>query len=243
MNDDNRLPVNEPRLFCSTVVAYAFTCIAGYVDAYALMHFSVYASFMSGNTTRAGVEVATEKFSDAALSLLAVGFFLIGAFVGVAILHSRHRSARRSVVIFALALLVVQAAADLWSPNVAVAVAILCASMGALNSTVSRIGGQSVNIGYVSGALHKVAEHLAFAYRRLPVESSQGPSDTHFRRAGLILGMWGTFLVGAFLGALIQRHYPRVVLSVPIGAMLVVLLSGAMAAPAGRDPELADINT
>jgi len=55
-------------------------------------------------------------------------------------------------------------------------------------------GGQPINVGYVSGGLHKLAEHLAQAYYHLPVESAEGPGDTHLRRAALIVGVWAVFL-------------------------------------------------
>ena len=47
--------------------AFTFAWVAGYVDAHALLRFQVYASFMSGNTTRAGVEVVAGHPWESAL--------------------------------------------------------------------------------------------------------------------------------------------------------------------------------
>jgi len=205
-------------------VALAFAGVAGYVDAYALIRFQVYASFMSGNTTRGGVEAASGRFAIAALSLLAIVCFVLGAFIGVTLLHSPRRWAGRLVALVATGLLIAQAAVDAISPMAWLSVALLSVSMGALNSTITQIGGQAVNIGYVSGGLHKLAEHLALAWLRLPVDSPEGPDDTHLRRAVLIGGLWGVFLAGAFLGTLAQHYVPHWVLALPIATLLVALV-------------------
>lgn len=204
-------------------MAFAFAGVAGYVDAYALIRFQVYASFMSGNTTRGGVEAASAQFSTAAISLLAIVGFLLGAFIGVMLIHSPRRRANRLVVFVATGLLVAQAMLDMVSPSAWFSVALLCVSMGSLNATITQIGGQPVNIGYVSGGLHKLAEHLAFAWLRLPVDASEGRADTHLRRAALIGGLWAAFLTGAFMGAMAQHALPQWVLVFPIVTLLVAL--------------------
>ena len=57
---------------------------------------------------------------------------------------------------------------------------------------------------------------------RLPVEASQGPADTHLRRAALIAAIWGALLIGAFFGALMERHYPQMVMGFPIAALIAM---------------------
>jgi uncharacterized membrane protein YoaK (UPF0700 family) len=218
-------PANEAWSRSPRATALAFAGVAGYVDAYALIRFQVYASFMSGNTTRGGVEAASAQFPTAALSLLAIVCFVLGAFIGVTLLHSARSRAGRLVALMAAGLLIAQAMLDAVSPSAWLSLALLCISMGSLNSTITQIGGQAVNIGYVSGGLHKLAEHLALAWLRLPVDSSQGPSDTHLRRAALIAGLWGAFLTGAILGTLAERHFPHLVMSLPIATLFVALIS------------------
>ncbi|MBA4107392.1 MAG: hypothetical protein C0485_16770 [Pirellula sp.] len=219
----NRPPIHAVR--AAYVVACAFAGVAGYVDAHALIRFRVYASFMSGNTTRAGVEAASAQFSTAALCGLAIACFVLGAFIGVTVLHSPRRLPGRRVTFIALGLLVAQASLDALSASVWLSVALLSAAMGALNSTITQIGGQPVNIGYVSGGLHKLAEHLALAWLRRPVESSQRLADTHLRRAALIAGLWGAFLTGAFLGAYALLCSPHLAMGFPIAALFAVLIS------------------
>ena len=225
MSQSRLSPTEESRSRSARVVAFAFAGVAGYVDAYALIRFQVYASFMSGNTTRGGVEAASRQFAIAGLSLLAIVCFVLGAFIGVTLLHSSRRRAASLVAIIATGLLIAQATLDAFSPTAWLSVALLCVSMGALNSTITQIGGQAVNIGYVSGGLHKLAEHLALAWLRLPVDSSTGPGDTHLSRAALIGGLWCAFLTGAFFGTLAQRNCPQWVLVFPIATLFVALIA------------------
>src|ERR1700692_1472098 len=55
--------------------------IAGYVDSYTLLNFGVYASFMSGNTTSAGLHIGQASAAAAAHSLLPIPFFVFGIFM------------------------------------------------------------------------------------------------------------------------------------------------------------------
>ncbi|QDU26176.1 hypothetical protein ETAA8_12510 [Anatilimnocola aggregata] len=218
-------PTDEADHRLQRLRAYVFAGVAGYVDAHALIRFHVYASFMSGNTTRLGVDTASALPFPAALSALAIVCFVAGAFLGVVMVHARRSDATRIAIATALALLLADAALDWLHPTPVGSVALLSLSMGALNATVSRIGGQAINIGYVSGGLHKLAEHLAFAYLRFPVDSPQSPHDTHFHRAAIILRVWSVFLFGAFLGAIIESHFRRFVHCLPASAITIVLLS------------------
>src|SRR5258708_2540269 len=52
--------------------------ISGYVDSFTLLNFGVYASFMSGNTTSAGLHAGHAKFALAGHSLLPIPWHLHG---------------------------------------------------------------------------------------------------------------------------------------------------------------------
>ena len=62
----------------ATVVAV----IAGFIDAYGMITYGVYVSFMSGNTTQTGYQAAEGAFGPASLSALAILFFVVGSFAG-----------------------------------------------------------------------------------------------------------------------------------------------------------------
>jgi uncharacterized membrane protein YoaK (UPF0700 family) len=203
--------------------AFILACIAGYVDAHTLLRFHVYASFMSGNTTRAGVDVAVGQPGGSVLNLLAVLFFLIGAFLGAVLLHSPARPSGFATLLVTLTLLIVDIVTGAICPSPWLSVGLLSTAMGCLNSTITRIGGQPINIGFVSGELYRLAEHLALAYRRLPVDNPEGPDDTHLRRAALIATLWGMFLGGAFAGGLAEHFAPTAGVCLPVAALIGIL--------------------
>jgi uncharacterized membrane protein YoaK (UPF0700 family) len=90
--------------------------IAGYVDSYTLLSFGVYASFMSGNTTSAGLHVGQVNVAAAAHCLLPIPFFVLGIFVGTLLLHANHRhgSTRLSGLVAAMLSTAIAAAYFAW---------------------------------------------------------------------------------------------------------------------------------
>lgn len=204
--------------------ALTFAWVAGYVDAHALLRFNVYASFMSGNTTRAGVEAVAGHPWGAALNLLAVLMFVLGAFLGAALFYARKPTSGVTPVVVALTLLILDSIAGMVGLAGWLSVALLSTAMGSLNSAITRVGRQPINIGYVSGGLYKLAEHLALAYRRLPVENPEGPTDTHLRRAGLLIAIWTLFLCGGFSGAMVERYAAHLGIGLAAVALAVVMV-------------------
>jgi len=51
------------------------------------------------------------------------------------------------------------------------------------NGALSPIGAEAVGLTFVTGTLTRLRSHLALAARREPLTESQGPWDTHLRRA------------------------------------------------------------
>src|SRR6202158_4361363 len=75
-------------------LACALSALAGYVDAIGFLHLGgLYVSFMSGNSTRMGVELAQGQWVAAAASLGLIVLFVIGAAAGSLIVlgHGVHR--------------------------------------------------------------------------------------------------------------------------------------------------------
>jgi uncharacterized membrane protein YoaK (UPF0700 family) len=64
------------------IEAITLALVAGYVDGYALRVFGIYVSFMSGNTTMAGIESGQGHFLIALIPSLAIAGFILGSFVG-----------------------------------------------------------------------------------------------------------------------------------------------------------------
>jgi uncharacterized membrane protein YoaK (UPF0700 family) len=63
-------------------LAICLALIAGYVDAYGLIAFATYVSFMSGNTTQTGSMVGQGNLVAALPSAVAIVFFVAGSFAG-----------------------------------------------------------------------------------------------------------------------------------------------------------------
>ena len=179
-------------------LAAALATIAGFVDAYGIIAYGVYVSFMSGNTTQAGYQTAEGAFGPAALSALAILFFVGGSFAGTLLVEFAGRLARRAVFgVVAAALAATVGFARFGYLSAGVHVAAISLAMGIMNTALSRVGAQSVSLTFVTGTLSRVGSNLALALRRAPLKDSQGPWDTHLRRALLLARVWAGFLIGA----------------------------------------------
>jgi uncharacterized membrane protein YoaK (UPF0700 family) len=221
-----RAPVLPPELpLVSILRACALALIAGYVDCFALVHFRVFASFMSGNTTQAGLSAGSGSAIDLGRNLLPIPLFVLGVFLGTMWMHGRSGRRARGLL-WATALLLAGGAATSTLPLPAwIGVVLLSLAMGLLNSTLTHVGGQSISLGYVTGTLNNLAQHLSLAARGSPVADARGAHDTHVRRAALLAGLWGAFFAGACLGGAAAPRWAAWALAPPI---VLSLLFAAM---------------
>lgn len=198
------------------LLAAALATIAGFIDAYGIIAYGVYVSFMSGNTTQTGYQTAEGAFGPAALSALAILFFVVGSFAGTLLVQFAGRLARKlvfGVVAAALAMIIGLTQLGLLSGGGAIAA--ISFAMGIMNSALSRVGAQSVSLTFVTGTLSRVGSHLALAAKRAPLPDAQGPWDTHLRRAMLLARVWAGFLAGALLSGAATPRFGALVLSAP----------------------------
>jgi uncharacterized membrane protein YoaK (UPF0700 family) len=105
-----------------------------------------------------------------------------------------------------------------------VCIATLSLAMGLMNTTLSQIGAEPVNLTFVTGTLNKVGRHLALAVTRAPLPNAQGHWDSHLRRAALMASVWVGFLTGAMLSGAATSYFGVWVLLPP----LLILLSLAL---------------
>jgi uncharacterized membrane protein YoaK (UPF0700 family) len=196
-----RVPSTQNSARAQSWRALGRALISGYVDSYTLLHFGVYASFMSGNTTSAGFHAGQAKLAAASHSALPIPFFVLGIFVGTLLVKAdpHHELPRLSALVAAM--LVVVTAVPFFAWPGWLSIMILSTAMGIMNTSITRVGGQSVSLGFVTGDLNGMAQHLAMGITQAPVAQAQGSWDTHWRRAALLAGVWATFLVGAVLGS------------------------------------------
>ena len=205
--------------------AICLATVAGYTDGYGLRQFSTFISFMSGNTTIAGVYVGEQKFHAALPEAVAIFFFLAGTFLGHWILVGKYRHSHRIVLLTSAAFMAAFVILNLRVAFIAeVGIALLSVSMGIMNPAVARIGAESVNLTFVTGALNKLGNHLALAARGTTPQDAQGPRDTHLRRAGLEGGLWLAFCVGAIFAGFVTKRVAGFELVPAIGILLFFAL-------------------
>ena len=196
--------------------ATCLAVLAGFIDAYGLITYRTYLSLMSGNTTQAGSAVGRGEFAAIVPPAIAVLSFVAGCFVGTLIAHSAVECARRIILAsVAVALAVVIGLTIGGLPSVLL-IAIVSFEMGAMNIAFSRIGTQTVNITFVTGTLNSLGAHLALAFKKVPLKNSDGPYDTHVRRALFLDGLWVGFFFGTILSGIATRRFGVWVLLFPI---------------------------
>jgi len=204
-------------------LAVGLALIAGYVDAYGFISYRTYVSFMSGNTTQTGSLIGQGNLAAAVPALLAIVFFLVGVFTGTFLTHSGVRQSRRLPFgLVATLLAVIIGVTQLGSSASGVGIATLSLAMGFMNTALSRVGAQSVNLVFVTGTLNTMAQHLALAVKRAPLPGAQGSWDTHRRRAFLLMGVWASFLTGALLAGVATSRFGVWVLLLPVLILLAL---------------------
>ncbi len=176
-------------------LAIGLAALAGYVDAFGFLSADGYfVSFMSGNTTRLGVNLSRDPALAVIPALLILGFVL-GVMLGA--LVSAKAGARRKPVTLAIvaALLTTSSAARLAGSNEVMLGAMVLA-MGALNNTFQRDGEVAVGLTYMTGALVRLGQGLAAA---LLGQTGKG--------WGAYLLLWSGLAAGAVGGAWAHGHY------------------------------------
>ena len=189
-------------------LAVFLALVAGYLDGYGLLVLGTYVSFMSGNTTLAGLKSGQGNFQAALPSAIAVLSFVTGSFLGNLLSQSRLRYSHRLIfgVIAGLAGTVAGLERHgLW--NAPAEIALLSLAMGLMNAALARVGAESVSLTFVTGTLNRIGGHLAAAAGRKPVSEGQGSGDSHLARARIDASVWSGFLVGAALSGMAASHF------------------------------------
>lgn len=169
--------------------AAALSALAGFTDANAFVHLGGYfVSFMSGNSTRLGVGLAS-ALESAALAGGLIALFVIGVMLGS--FFNRVGDKAGGVRVLALVTVMLVLAAGLASGGAtAFAIATLALSMGALNGVFQRDGEVSIGVTYMTGALVRMGQRLAAAL--------MGGAKWDWAP---FLMLWAGLVAGATLGA------------------------------------------
>ncbi|CAN5131136.1 YoaK family protein [soil metagenome] len=144
-------------------LACGLSAIAGYVDGIGFVYLGgSFVSFMSGNSTRLGVNVAFAEWSKVLQSAMLICLFVVGAGLGSLIVLSRGRH-RQPLLLIVEALLLALGGVlhGIGSPDLAIAPIVL--AMGLENAVFQIDGGAGLGLTYVTGALVKVGQLAAAA--------------------------------------------------------------------------------
>ncbi|MEO6842602.1 MAG: YoaK family protein [Bradyrhizobium sp.] len=175
-------------------LACALSALAGYVDGIGFLHLGgMFVSFMSGNSTRLGVNLAEGHWSDAVEAIGLIALFVTGAGAGSLIVFTRSVYCQSWVLLAEASLLAVAALFyALGAPPLAVAAMVL--AMGLENAVFQGEGGAGLGLTYMTGALVKVGQLAAAAL-------------TGGRRWAWLpnLLLWAALVAGAVCGAYAYR--------------------------------------
>ncbi|MCU4180668.1 DUF1275 domain-containing protein [Bosea sp. BH3] len=173
-------------------LAACFSALAGYVDALGFITLGgFFVSFMTGNTTRLGIELASGNPGGIALAGSVIVLFVCGVVLGSLVGHFAGRD-RPPAVLGVVTLLLVLAALMQTTGHTLPAVGLLAVAMGAENAVFQRDGEVTIGLTYMTGTLVKLGQRIAAA-------TLGGPKRAFLRHFLLWLGLMGGAFVGAFV--------------------------------------------
>lgn len=171
--------------------AICLAALAGFVDALAFTSLGgFFASFMSGNSTRLGVSIASGSWGNALVAAALVLSFVSGVILASVIVRAQPARDKPMVMAAVTALLVLAAVVAQLSPG-PIVLLLLAAAMGAENGVLTRDGEVAFGVTYLSGALVKLGQKLAGAL--------MGDADRWTWVP--YLALWAGFVAGVVLGA------------------------------------------
>lgn len=146
------------------VFAVYLSAVAGYVDAVGfLLLGGFFVSFMTGNSTRAGVGIA-EGAQSALIAAGLVGVFVLGVVTGSTVRFLAKRIPHTAVAMVTCGLLAAAAVLGMSGMTIAAAIAMTLA-MGAENTIFEKDGEVRIGLTYMTGTLVKLGQRFAAMLR------------------------------------------------------------------------------
>ena len=170
-------------------LALGLAFLAGQTDAIGFIVAGGYfTSFMSGNTTRLGVDLI-ENPAAAYLPVVLIASFLGGVVAGSLVIGKWQR--RRKTVLLAIVASILGAAAIAAASGLPlVFLTLAAAAMGAANNSFSRDGEVTVGVTYMTGALVRFGQGIAARLSGRPTGTMRGYG-----------ALWAALAAGAASGA------------------------------------------
>ena len=145
------------------LLAYALAALAGYTDAIGFIASGgFFVSFMSGNTTRAGVGLPF-GVAETGMALSLIAAFVCGTVAGSLLGRHRGWQRRESVILLAIAALLGLACLLFGQHGVYPALLLTAAAMGAENTIFEEDGEVTIGLTYMTGTLVKTGQRIASA--------------------------------------------------------------------------------
>lgn len=204
-------------------LATALAALAGYVDAIGFLSADRYfVSFMSGNTTRLGVDFIIEGGKALLPALLVLGFVL-GVAGGNVVAH-RAGPWRKPAVLGLVTALLAAGSVFALSGRHETMMATLVLAMGALNNTMQR-DETPVALTYLTGALVRIGQAIGALLTGRPTNG-----------AGAYLALWLALAGGAAMGAAMFVDIGTASLPLGVGIAALLTLAGWRIARISRKP-------
>ena len=206
------------------VVGLAFT--AGFIDAFSLLGFGVFASVMTGNTIILGLGIARgEPLSTALRSAIAIAAYMGGVALGTGITDSKPdrqlgRSASRATNAFVLEFLALLALAvgvlfvgGTPNSNVVLALIALAAiSMGLQSAGFNALGISGVSTTRITGTYESFVIDLYRWRRSSTLKTALKEKSNAALQAVVVL----VYILAAILGGLAEIHLSLDAMLVPV---------------------------
>ena len=202
-------------------LAICLAALAGYVDAIGFIKSGgFFVSFMSGNSTRLAVGLASTAI-NAVVAAGLIAAFVVGVSSGSLVGHAARSHRRPVVLLFVAALLGLGATSPLFAPPW-LTIVLMALAMGAENAVFEQGGELGIGVTYMTGSLVKVGLGLA----------------------GMVLGrrrhewisyllLWLGLVIGAVAGALTYHWLDIDALYVASGlAAMLALVAALIRTPA-----------
>lgn len=145
------------------LLAYGLAALAGYTDAIGFIASGgFFVSFMSGNTTRAGVGLPF-GVAETGMALSLIAAFVAGTVSGSLLGRHRRWQRRESVILLAMAALLALACLLFGAGAAFPALLLTAAAMGAENTIFEEDGEVTIGLTYMTGTLVKTGQRIASA--------------------------------------------------------------------------------
>lgn len=199
-------------------LATGLSALAGYVDAVGYLTLGgFFLSFMSGNSTRMGVGLASGQWGQAATAFGLIVLFVAGVVLGSTIAR-RARAGQRWRILAVEAGFLTAGAALCGLNQLDLGMALVVMAMGMENAVFQKNGHVPVGLTYMTGALVRIGQSIASALHG-------GPRWEW--TATLVL--WSGLAIGGALGGIsflklgVAALWPAAVAAAGLAVMLTVM--------------------